>query len=83
LVKFLKIFIGFIHADHLTKSLSSYSVEEKIIGRIIYACSNPPTLFLSEKHRTLQKYEPIRDLYSVVSKPESLKEIQNSYLSSE
>lgn len=46
-VKFLKIFIGFIHADHLTKHLESYAVDEKIVARIIFYCVNPPMIFLS------------------------------------
>lgn len=69
IVKFLKIFSGFIHADHLAKSVISYSNEEKILARIIYTCNNPPTIFLSEKHRNLQKYDPKRPIFSAVEKP--------------
>ena len=80
LVKFLKIFVGFIHADHLEKDLKTYAVEEKLLARVIYACNNPPTLYLSEKHKKMNVYQPIRPLYSMVNKPESLSEIQQSYL---
>ena len=27
LVKFLKVFVGFIHADHLSRALNSYTAE--------------------------------------------------------
>ena len=47
MVKFLKIFIGFIHSDHLSKHLESYAVGEKLLGRVIFYCINPPTIFLS------------------------------------
>jgi hypothetical protein len=60
LVKFLKIFIGFIHADHLSRPLQSYANEERILSRVIYACNNPPTLYLSERHRDLRPYQPKR-----------------------
>lgn len=80
MVKFLKIFIGFIHADHLVKPLESYTNDEKIMARVIYQCNNPPTIFLSERHKTIKTYEPARPLYSAVAKPEELREIQHSYL---
>lgn len=31
LVKFLKIFLGFIHADHLDKNIKAYVADEKIL----------------------------------------------------
>lgn len=61
--------MGFIHADHLEKNLSAYAVEEKLLARVIYCCNNPPTIFLSEKHKNLNRYEPKRPLYSAVNKP--------------
>jgi len=69
MVKFLKIFVGFIHADHLVKPVESYANDEKLLARIIFQCINPPTLFLSERHRTIHIYEPVRELYSAVLKP--------------
>lgn len=83
LVKFLKIFLGFIHADHLDKNIKAYVADEKILARVIYSCNNPPTLFLSEKHKNLSIYHPKRLLYSAVAKPESLNEIQHSYLNTQ
>lgn len=83
MVKFLKIFVGFIHADHLAKPLSTYTVDSKILARVIYACNNPPTLFLSERHVNLSVYEPKRPLYASLEKPQELSEIQNSYLNKE
>lgn len=69
MVKFLKIFIGFIHADHLNRPLESYSHEEKLLTRVIYQCNNPPMIFLSERHRSLKIYEPSRSIYETVKKP--------------
>lgn len=77
----MKIFIGFIHADHLVKPLESYTIEEKLMARVIYLCNNPPMIFLSERHRVLKKYEPERDVYESLEKPKNLREIQHSYLS--
>jgi ribosomal protein S1 len=56
MVKFLKIFIGFIHADHLVRPLDSYTNDEKMMARIIYQCNNPPMIFLSERHKTIKTY---------------------------
>ncbi len=81
MVKFLKIFVGFVHADHLTKPLDSYANDEKMLVRVIYQCNNPPMIFLSERHRTIKPYEPERTVYSLVAKPKDLREIQHSYLS--
>ena len=83
MVKFLKIFIGFIHADHLVKPFESYTNDEKLMARVIYQCNNPPMIFLSERHRTIKAYEPERKVYEAVAKPEHLREIQHSYLSPE
>lgn len=47
MIKFLKIFVGYIHIDHLNRDLSSYVVGEKLKARIIFLCVNPPTLYLS------------------------------------
>lgn len=47
MVKFLKIFVGFIHVDHLENNLEFYTVDTKIEARIIYACLNPPLIYLS------------------------------------
>ena len=77
-VKFLKIFIGYIHADQLLKNIDSYSVDEKILAIVIFYCVNPPTIYLSEKHRNLSKYEPKRDLFAAVKKPELI-EMQGSF----
>jgi hypothetical protein len=77
----LKIFVGFIHADHLVKPLESYTIEEKLMARVIYLCNNPPMIFLSERHRVLKKYEPERVVYEALEKPKNLRAIQNSYLS--
>ena len=60
IIKFLKIFTGFIHADHLDNSLSSYSNDDKIQARVIYLCSNPPLIYLSQKHVDLNPYQPSR-----------------------
>lgn len=81
-MKFLKIFVGFIHADHLEKDLSVYAADEKILARVIYACNNPPTIFLSERHKNISTYQPKRPLYAIAKKPEPLLEIQKSYLNS-
>jgi hypothetical protein len=81
MVKFLKIFVGFIHIDHLTKKLESYIVGEKLLARIIFYCVNPPTLYLSEKHVNLSVYEPKNELYSEVAKPSHMEERQNSFFS--
>lgn len=82
LVKFLKIFMGFIHADHLDNNLDFYAVDAKIEARIIYSCLNPPFIFLSQRHVNLHRYQPKRALYFSVSKP-NLSQIQNSYLNKE
>jgi ribosomal protein S1 len=47
MVKFLKIFVGFIHVDHLENNLDYYAVDAKIEARIIYSCINPPFIYLS------------------------------------
>lgn len=47
MVKFLKIFVGFIHYDHLNKKLESHVVGEKLMARVIFYCINPPTIYLS------------------------------------
>lgn len=64
MVKFLKIFIAYIHVDHLNRDISSYVVDEKLNARVIFLCINPPTIYLSEKHLNLSPYEPKRPLYS-------------------
>lgn len=69
LVKFLKIFVGYIHADHLSKALTSYAVDEKFQARVIYQCANPPSIYLSERHKSLMPYTPERPLFSAVKKP--------------
>ena len=56
MVKFLKIFVGFIHADHLVRPLDSYANDEKMLVRVIYQCNNPPMIFLSERHKTIKPY---------------------------
>lgn len=79
MVKFLKIFIGFIHADHLSNNLDYYANDAKIEARIIYSCLNPPFIFLSQRHVNLHTYKPKLPLYSPVAKP-ALVESQNSYI---
>lgn len=79
MVKFLKIFVGFIHVDHLDNNLDYYAVDAKIEARIIYSCLNPPLIYLSERHANLHKYNPKRALYSTVSKPQNLAILQGSY----
>lgn len=58
LVKFLKVFTGFIHADHLNNRLSAYVVDEKILARVIFRCANPPAIYLSQRHVLLTPYSP-------------------------
>lgn len=64
MVKFLKVFVGFVHCDHLGRGLEGYAVGEKMLARIIFYCVNPPTLYLSEKHVDLSTYQPKHQLYS-------------------
>lgn len=80
MVKFLKIFVGFIHVDHLENNLEYYAVDSKIEARVIYSCLNPPLIFLSQRHTNLYKYNPKRVLYSPVSKPQALNLVQGSYI---
>lgn len=47
LVKFLKIFYGYIFIDHLIKHIDDYKVGDKFECRIIHLSMNPPTVFLS------------------------------------
>lgn len=69
MVKFLKIFIGFIHVDHLDNNLDFYAVDAKIQARIIYSCINPPFIYLSQRHVNLHTYQPKRALYTPINKP--------------
>lgn len=78
IVKFMKIFLGYIHMDHLERPLNSYINDEKINARIIFYCVNPPALYLSERHVNLNIYEPDRELYQPIKKPD-LEEQQGSY----
>ena len=64
--------------DHLERPLNSYINDEKIHARIIFHCVNPPALYLSERHVNLTIYEPERDLYQPMKKPD-LEEHQGSY----
>ena len=69
IVKFLKIFLGFLHMDHLARPLESYLANEKISARVIYYCLNPPAIYLSERHVSIPIYQPERDLYQSLPKP--------------
>ena len=60
IVKFLKIFTGFIHSDHLSNSLKSYSKDDKLLARVIFLCANPPIIYLSQKHVDISPYQPTR-----------------------
>lgn len=82
MVKFLKIFFGFIHHDHLENNMDFYTLDAKIEARVIYSCLNPPFIFLSQKHTNLHRYQPKRILYSPAFKP-ALIETQNSFINKE
>jgi hypothetical protein len=80
MVKFLKIFFGFIHVDHLENNISFYPVDSKLQARVIYSCLNPPFIYLSQVHVDLRPYRPLRQLFSPLAKPSTLYELQGSYI---
>lgn len=47
IVKFLKIFFGYIFVDHLERKLEEYAAGDKLHCRIIYLQLNPPVIYLS------------------------------------
>lgn len=64
LVKFLKVFYGYIFIDHLVRDIEEYKEGETFESRIISLSTNPPKIFLSEKHIDLEPYQPKHPLYS-------------------
>lgn len=81
LVKFLKIFYGYIFIDHLSKPIEDYKVGDKFECRIVHFSLSPPTMFLSELHTDLAPYRPARNLYSAVSLPEDMELQEGVYIS--
>ena len=69
IVKFLKIFYGYIFIDHLDKHIDEYSAGDKFQSRIIYLQLNPPVVYLSQKHADLSLYVPDKKLYSAIMPP--------------
>ena len=69
IVKFLKVFYGYIFIDHLSKDLAEYAAGDKLQCRIIYLQMNPPLIYLSEKHADIACYTPSRKLYAGISLP--------------
>ena len=81
LVKFLKVFYGYIFMDELVRELEEYKEGETLESRIISMSTNPPKIFLSEKHTNLAPFEPKRPLYTGVDLPEDLNLQEGVYIS--
>lgn len=81
LVKFLKVFYGYIFIDELVRSLEEYKEGETLECRITSLSTNPPRIFLSEKLLDLQPYEPKHPLYTGVDIPEDLSLEEGVYIS--
>lgn len=58
LVKFLKIFYGYIFQDHLENTLNKYKVKNILKARIVACNFDQKQINLSEKHVHLTPYSP-------------------------
>lgn len=72
IVKFLKVFYGYIFIDHLDKNIEEYSNGDKFQSRIIYLQLTSPVIYLSQKHADLTLYTPNKKLYSPIAPPKNI-----------